>query len=381
MPHAATATGCPTRALTALTALPTLALAALLGLTQATRSAHALAAGQDPAPPAANLVFTPEAPPPGSTVTVTYHPVEALAGEPELILRGHFSVANGFDLGLAPRNERIATLTPGGAGSFTGSFGLPDQASYGAFVVEDIPGERLDTNGGKHFDLLVHGEDKSLLADVLGHRAGYYEDRDPAIARESWERALELRREVLAEQYPGDSVTVTFHDSSDIPTGDDLDRFELPPGLMWTRTWDRWRTDGDSRAALDELEADWAAVGNGRTGMSNNALLIAVQARDVAAADRWAERILDNGWTDPWSDKLMVARMISQMPGRRARAVELALGAMADLDAVDLAGDPGRPLGQTAREYAGVIARADALVEYSQLLGDAGFEDEVIGRP
>ena len=370
MPHAATATERLTRALTALSALPTLALAALLGLTPATRSAHALAVGQDPVPPAANLVFTPEAPPPGSTVTVTYHPVETLAGEPELILRGHFSVADGIDLGLAPRNERIATLTPGGRGSLTGSFRLPDLASYGVFVVEDVAGERLDTNGGKHFDLLVPGEDKSSLADVLGHRARYYEDRDPAVARESWEHALELHREVLAAQYPGDSVTVTFNDPSGIPFGDDPDGVELPPDLRWTRTWERWQRGGDSRAALDELEAQWAAVGVRRTGIGNHGLLIAVETGNLAAVDRWAERILDNGWTDPWSDKLMVAGMISQIPERRARAVELARGAIADLDAVDPAGDPGRPLGQTAREYADVIARARAaaLVEYYWLL-------------
>ena len=123
-----------------------------------------------------------------------------------------------------------------------------------------------------------------------------------------------------------------------IPVGDDPDGVELPPDLRWTRTWERWQRGGDSRAALDELEAQWAAVGV--------------------------------SWTDPWSDKLMVAGMISRIPERRARAVELARGAMADLDAVDPAGDPGRPLGQTAREYADVIARARAaaLVEYYWLL-------------
>ena len=183
--------------------LPTLALTALLALTPPTRSAHALASGQDPGPSVANLVFTPEAPPPGSTVTVTYHPAEALAREPELILRGHFRVANGSDSGLGARNVRIATLAPSGGGSFTASFRLPELASHGAFVVEDIAGERLDTNGGKHFDLLVHGEDKSSLADALTERAVYYQDRDPAVARQSMERVLELYREVLAEQHPG----------------------------------------------------------------------------------------------------------------------------------------------------------------------------------
>ena len=364
--------------LTALSALPTLALAALLCLTPATRSAHALTAGQDPGPSAADLVFTPESPPPGSTVTVTYHPAETLAGEPELIPRGHFRIANGTASGLGVRNERIATLTPGNGGSFGGSFRLPDLASHGVFVVEDIAGERLDTNGGRHFDLLVHGEDKSSLADALFRRAGYFEDRDPAVARESLERAMELRREALAEQHPGDSVTVTFTGSSVMLTGEDLERMELPPGMRWTRIWRRWQENGDSRTALDEFEAEWPAISDKRTSMSNSALLIAVRTRDLAAVDRWAGRILDNGWTDPWSDKLMVARMISQIPGRRARALELAAGAMADLDAVDSARDPGRQLGQTAREYVGVIARAraDALVKHYRLLAEAGFEEE-----
>ena len=110
---------------------------------------------------------------------------------------------------------------------------------------------------------------------------------------------------MLAAQYPGDSVTVTFNDPSGIPVGDDPDGVELPPELRWTRTWERWQRGGDSRAALDELEAQWAAVGVRRTGIGNHGLLIAVETGNLAAVDRWAERILDNGWTDPWSDKLM----------------------------------------------------------------------------
>lgn len=353
------------------------ALTALLCLAPTTRSAHALAPVQDPGPPAGNLVFTPEAPAPGSTVTVRYHPAEGLAAEPELILRGHFRIAMEPDSELGARNERIATLAPAGDGSFTASFSLPELAAHGVFVVEDIGGERLDANGGRHFDLLVHGEDKSSLADALFARAAYYRDRDPAIALRSGERAMELRREVVAEENPGDSVTITFTGSSVMLTAEDLERIGLPD-VRWVRTWERWRQDGDSRAALDGFEAEWPAVGHKRPGMSSSALLIAVRTLDLAAVDRWAGRILDNGWTDPWSDKLMVARMISQIPVRRDRALELARGAMADLDAVDFARDPGRQLGQTAGEYAGVVAqaRADALVKHSRLLAEAGFEEQ-----
>ena len=52
------------------------------------------------------------------------------------------------------------------------------------------------------------------------------------------------------------------------------------------------------------------------------------------------------------------------------RALELARAALADLDAVDLAAYPGRPLGQTASDYADVLAgaRAEAQAEVNRLL-------------
>ncbi len=86
--------------------------------------------------------------------------------------------------------------------------------------------------------------------------------------------------------------------------------------------------------------------------------------------DLWTERILREDWVDPWSDKLMIVQMISTVPERRARALELARAALADLDAVDIAGYPGRPLGQTASEYADALtgARAEAQAEVNRLL-------------
>lgn len=351
------------------TTLPVLALTAVLTLAPPQRSAHALAPPQNPAPPATNLVFTPEAPPPGTTVTVTYHPLDALAGEPELVLRGHFQIPRRFGLGHEPRNGRVATLTPGEGGSFTGLFLAPESASYGIFVVEDMAGERLDTNGGMHFELLVYGQDKSSHAGVLIRRAINYEDRDPSIVSESHTRAAELMREVLAEENPGDSITVTISGS---PTTDvEFDSTELPPELQWAQALMRWQEGGNSRAALEELEAEWPVAEGLRTGIANNGLLLAVELRDLDAADLWTERILREEWADPWSDKLMVAQLISTLPERRARALELARDALGDLDTVDLAGYPGRPLGQTASDYAAVLsrARANALAEINRLSG------------
>ena len=175
-------------------------------------------------------------------------------------------------------------------------------------------------------------------------------------------------------------MTITVLDSPISLSGGDLDLMELPPELSWTRTWMRWQGEGNSVAALEEFEDLWPDLDGKRTGVGNHALQIAVQARDRVAADRWAERILDEGWTDPWADKLMVANMIAALPGRLERARELARAAMADFDAVDPAAYPGRPLGQTASDYAGALsrARAEAMIDNNRLLADAGFEDDVI---
>ncbi len=119
------------------------------------------------------------------------------------------------------------------------------------------------------------------------------------------------------------------------------------------------------------MEAEWPVAEDLRTGIANSGLLLAVESRDLAAVDLWTERILREGWADPWSDKLMIAQMISTLPERPDRALELARAALSDLDAVDLAGYPGRPLGQTASEYADVLAQArtDAVVEIDRLSG------------
>lgn len=361
------------------TTAPTLALTLLLCATPThpTPSTHP---AQHLPPPPTRLTFTPDAPPPGSTVTVTYHPTTALAGAPELVLRGHFRTRSSGDSGRPPRNNRVATLTPGDGGSFTASVELPDSVALGVFVVEDIAGERLDANDGRYFDLLIHRGDKSSLADALYIRGRYLMDRDPAGALETLERAVELHREALAEQYPGDSVTITLSDAPVTTSGDDSDWGNLPPEAGWVRTWKLWEREGNSVAALEEFEDLWPGLKGKRTGVGNSALLIAVRSRDRVAADRWAERILDEGWTDPWADKLLVAKWIGVLPERLERARELARGAMADFDAMDPATYPGRPLGQTASDYAGVLARAraEAMIDNHRLLADAGFVDQVI---
>ena len=58
-------------------ALPAATVSALFTLALPSEPAHALTPPQDPSLAAASLAFAPGAPAPGSTVTVTYHPLAA----------------------------------------------------------------------------------------------------------------------------------------------------------------------------------------------------------------------------------------------------------------------------------------------------------------
>lgn len=216
-----------------------------------------------------------------------------------------------------------------------------------------------------HFELLVHGENKSSHAGVLIQRAEHYRDRDASIANESGRRAAELHRKVLAEENPGAVITVVFSDNLSRDVQPDLT--ELPPELRWIQAWMRWQEDGNSGWPSQR----WRPNGRGPAHRDRNiGLLLAVELRDFDAVDLWTERVLREGWFDPWSDKLMIAQMIWTLPERRARALELARAALADLDVVDLATYSGRPLGQTASEYADILARvrAEALAKVNRLL-------------
>ncbi|MDE2679139.1 MAG: TlpA disulfide reductase family protein [Gemmatimonadota bacterium] len=358
-----------------------IAIAALcLSGTALPQTALALTSAQDRAAPPTHLVFAPETPAPGSTVIVTYHPVDDLAGEPRLVLRGHFRIAGAIVWGRPPPNRQVATLMPGDGGSFTGSFRVPEAAAYAAFVVEDLAGERLDTNGGRQFELLVHGGDAASLSDVLIERARDHEDRDPAVAAESMQRAMALLPEAMAERHPGAAIVVRSSESIDLG-GAAAARLMLPPEMQWTAAWFRWEEDGDSRVALEELEEHWPAAEGRGTGIAASGLMIAVRARDAAAVERWSSRTLAEGTNqDPWTVKLHVAGQIANFPGSHEHARELAHEALADFDAVDPVTYPGRPLGQTATEYEGALIRArnDALVQYGRLLVSFGFEDEVV---
>ncbi|MDE0075291.1 MAG: TlpA disulfide reductase family protein [Gammaproteobacteria bacterium] len=358
----------------------------------------------------------------------TYTPIEMLAGEQELVLRGHFRTDRDGQYNRRLDNIQVATLEPAVKGTFAASFTLSDDIVYAAFVVENNAGERIDANGGKLFELLVHGEDGEPLYHSLIQRAYDHAGRNWITAYESNRLAMQLYPDSLR----GWSV-LRFHEDVALgSTGSDsllawhqenfrglheeyAHRTQLSPATVvaiqgyaqdvedsvalafWTerardegrgtRSWAqivgietlrKFFEDRDADAALAAFEEYWPYAEGTGSQMLSWALQMA--ADDLAATDRWIERMLaDRG------SQFSAARVLASFPERRERALELARQglerpARAGREPADLVVHPRRPLGRTVSEYARTRARqwADRLVTYSELLSAAGEEDEAL---
>lgn len=366
------------------------------------------------------LRFSPEHPIAGDEIAVTYTPLETLAEESELVLRGTYRTADDkpWQVRLEERLLMIPAMNRGSDGSFTTRFTLPEAAVYAAFVVEDATGERLDANGGRIFDLLVHAPDGRPLYHAFRRRADEYEDRNIHTSLEALRRAMELYPDSL----DGWGELRSFERSAlGSTTGDSLfvwhqenfaglqDRYrdreeELSlstiKGLLsysdavrdeqgeahWEAVAERtvgtdewamdtgWRilnrllADGDTALALAEFERHWPDARGTLSPFQSFAFELALDARALPALDRWVDRLFPHGMTG-----LALPRMIAVIPERRARAVELARMRY-ELP------DPVRPLGRTADEHAQSVAveRAALLKDYARFLNEYASPDEAM---
>ena len=379
------------------------------------------------------LRFSPEAPVPNSRIEVTYTPIERLAGDQELVLRGHFRTERDGMYNGGLRNTALAKLKPEPNGAFAASFTLPDQVVYAAFVVEDETGQRIDANGRDLFELLIHAEDGQPLYHSLMQRAYDFAGRNWITAYESNRLAMELYPDSLAgwstlrfhedvalgsagsdsllawhrenfagihEEYAGraslspatvvaiqgyaddveDSVAVAFWTERARNDGRGTRSWAQIVGIETVR---KFFEDRDAAAALAAFEEYWPDAEGTGSQMLSWALDVATEwnrAPDLPAADRWIERMLADG-----GSKFSAARRLASFPERRERALELARQGLerstrAGTEHADLVAHPGRPLGRTVSEYARIRARqwADRLVTYSELLSAAGEEDEAL---
>ena len=380
--------------------------------------------------PSGELRFSPYAPLPGARVTVTYLPGTTLAGERELVLRAHFRTLEDDLYNGGLRNHRIATLNRQSNGNFTAEFTLPDSAVYAAFVIEDAVGQRLDADGGKLFEILVHGADGQPLYHALIQRAYDFGGRYWMTSHESVRRAMELYPDslrgwgllrfyerVALGSSGGDSL-LTWHrenfagihsrysdqsslrpetiaaiqdyaqsvaDSAVVEFWTDRMLNEAPGTYVTEQkramsTYSEWYEDKNAEA-LSAFEEYWPAARGKGTQIAEFALTVSIESRDLAAVDRWTERMID----DDRRGKFFVANRLARLPERRERALALALEAIPpirplDVSEEDLVAAEGRTLGSTVREYARFSARARAwsLNSYSRVLESAGRLDAAL---
>ena len=363
------------------------------------------------------LRFSSETPVAGSEVTVRYSPVAALAVESELVLRGTYRTAEDKPR-LVPGDERlliISSMRHGSGGTFTTRFTLPESAVYATFVVEDAAGERLDTNGGSLFDLLVREADGTPLYHGLLRRADEFEDRNVLTSLEALRRAMELYPDSLdgwsrlrslemqaLGSNTGDSLFVRHQENFAGIDERYRDRDDLPASTVqaisnyaaavrdseaasyWravsvetigTDDWalnisfslDRQRRAEGPEAVLEAFERYWPDAHGKIAPFAPLALEAAIEAADLAAVDRWTERAYDS------FTGIYLARTIVAIPERRERALEIARDKYEQ--------SPIRPLGRTVAEHGQSVAldRAALLKDYARFLSEYASQDEAIG--
>jgi hypothetical protein len=172
----------------ALAAVIPSALAAALvltpGLFPTASAAHAQAE-----PP--RLALVPASPMAGDDVTVRYQPAEAMAAE-RMILRARLRTPRHDAYNRGFTHHRLADLQRGPDGAYHGQFRLPDDVVFAALAVETPAADWADDNGGRPWEILVHGEDGRPLYDGLLQRFNDYMGRDMREVVATALRATEL---------------------------------------------------------------------------------------------------------------------------------------------------------------------------------------------
>ena len=355
--------------------------------------------------------FSPESPSAGSEINVSYVASSGLADESELVLRGTYRTAAG-EIELLT----IPSMQLGSGGAFSTRFTLPEAAVYAAFVVEDAAGQRLDTDGGNLFDLLVHGADGTPLYRGLVGRADEFEARNLLTSLEALRRAVELypdsldgwgrlrslERRVLGSSR-GDSlfawhqenfagIDERYRDREDLPlatveaildyageVGDAAARDhwdtrvnETVGSFFWAQSVTlpirrQWRADGDTEAAMDAFERYWPVAQRGQ--IAALALSTAIMAEDLAAVDRWIPRNLGPGGRGDFA----AAEDLAEIPERRKLALEIARKEFDKPNSL-------RPLGRTFEEHTQWLAleRATLLKRYARLLTQYASAEEAL---
>lgn len=135
------------------------------------------------------LRIQPKQPVQGEVLRVEYHGGALFADQTHLKLRARYRTATDRQWQLL-----AGILVRGDDGRYRTEVALPDSVVYAAFAVEDLYGERLDSNNRQLWDVMLHGDNGRPTLDALTARLRDLERRD-------WGEAYDVARE-MTEIYP-----------------------------------------------------------------------------------------------------------------------------------------------------------------------------------
>lgn len=142
--------------------------------------------------------ISPAKPHAGDSIHVVYHPSgELFRGSARLVLRARLRApGDGMYSSGVPiaRVRPVAILTRSSKGEYSGGFVLPDSIVFASLVVEDSAARSVDENGGRLWEVLVHGADGQPTYDALEQRINDMMGR-------SWEQAYATTKR-LTTLYP-----------------------------------------------------------------------------------------------------------------------------------------------------------------------------------
>ncbi len=138
------------------------------------------------------LVVSPAAPRAGAAVRVSYRGGALFADEQRLRLRARYLEPGDPPVPGFGRQATVAELVRGDDGVFHGTLRLPDSVVYAALAVEDPEGARVDSNGRKLWELLVHGSDGRPMLEALMQRKFDHLTRNWELSHENARHAAAL---------------------------------------------------------------------------------------------------------------------------------------------------------------------------------------------
>jgi hypothetical protein len=351
---------------------------------------------------AGELRFEPAMPRRGERVRVTYHPLATLGANANLVLRARFRTPldESYNAGIKVRS--VATLARDRKGGFTGEFTLPQDAVFGAFVVEDEAARLVDDNDGRPWEMLTSNGSNQPSFEALDQRAHDLMGRN-------WEEGHATVRR-LAQLYPDDVRSLSWLSSFQgwlgLNTVDSVASFHrtrmaevharwrdvrpMDPDLIGSIFWyvhgkdstlnAFWRArllaeapsntfavqeriwvplmalpaTKDTAKALAEFDAIFKEAPRDRilqvAGMAFN---VASRTADTATTRTWSERII-KGSLDTIAQERAMAQQFAELAPFRAEGIVRLRRSIAYLDSLP---ETTRPLGDSRQQRELTIAR------------------------